>query len=126
MARGGLPAVHRALRALHDANVERIVQERRAQGLGFLGRRKVLQADPLSSPPDTSPAWKRNPRIACKDLAERLALYTGLQDWRVSHSDGYATLCSKRPWRARFPTGAFLRARELARLLLARGPPRAA
>ena len=123
---GGLPAVHRALRALHDTNVERIVQERRAQGLGFLGRRRVLQADPLSSPGEAEPAWKRNPRIACKDLGERFALYTGLQDWRVSHSEAYQTLCSEKPWRARFPAGACLRARELTRLLLARGPPRAA
>ena len=126
LERRGLPAVQRALRALHDANVKRIVQERRAQGLGFLGRRRILQTDPFSSPGDDKPTWKRNPRIACKDLGERFALYTGLQEWRVSHAGGYETLCSKKPWRARFPTGAYLRARELTRLLLARGPPIAA
>ena len=121
------------LRRLHDANIERIHAERRAQGLdSYLGARAVLAQSPTQTPRARSTRFKLNPRIAASSKGERLALYEDLASWRADHAEGVKALHSETPWRARFPQGSHRRAQELQRILLAqrdrapRAPPEAA
>ena len=47
-----------------------------------MGVKAILEQDPMASLGDSSPSFARNPRIACKAPALRIALLHGLQEWR--------------------------------------------
>jgi hypothetical protein len=81
-----LPEVRAHFRQLLDARVAQILAERRAQGLTrVLGAEAVRNQDPRESAGDTFPTFGRNPRIACRDQARRIALLAELVNWRLSY-----------------------------------------
>ncbi|MBL4846254.1 MAG: hypothetical protein JKY65_12055, partial [Planctomycetes bacterium] len=118
------------LRQALDAYVAEIHEKRREAGLGFLGVEGILAQDPLQPAGDDRPNFALNPRIACTGMpkAVRLALYDALIQWRADHRSGVEQLRQDASWRARFPEGAYQRAKELRRILAARAqpPPQAA
>ncbi|MCO5171313.1 MAG: hypothetical protein M9894_33850 [Planctomycetes bacterium] len=119
-----LDEVRAHFRRLLDARVEQIRAERRAQGLTrVLGVQAVLAEDPRDSAGDTFPTFGRNPRIACRDEARRIALLAELVSWRSTYRAVFLA------WRGGerevvFPLGAYGHPRHHgARVVAATGPP---
>ena len=81
--------------------------QREAEGwTSFMGLERVMSQNPLESLGDTFPPFTRNPRIACKNRALRIALLQGLQLWRSAYREALAR------WRedqrgVSFPCGAY-------------------
>ena len=102
-----LEEVRAYFRKLLDERVRVIHAEREAHGwTSFMGLERVMAQNPLDSVGDTFPSFARNPRIACKNPALRIALLQGLQLWRSAYQAALAR------WReddrkVRFPWGAY-------------------
>ena len=113
------------LRQALDEYVAAIHEERARRGLSVLGVARVLEQSPYEAAGDSWPGFGRNPRIACTGMpkAVRLALYDELVQWRLDHRHGVEELLKGSAWRARFPRGAYGRAKELRRILAARAQP---
>ncbi len=62
---------------------ERARGDRRASGLGVLGRKAVLRAEPTDSPKTIEPRRKLRPHIACRDKARRVAELAALVTFRA-------------------------------------------
>ncbi len=78
-----LEEVRAHFRKLLDERVALIHAERQAEGrTRFMGVDAVLAQNPLASVGDTFPTFSRNPRIACRDTARRIALLDELVRWR--------------------------------------------
>ncbi|MBL4844039.1 MAG: hypothetical protein JKY65_00815 [Planctomycetes bacterium] len=115
-------------RALLEAEIELVHEERREQGkTHYMGVEAVLAQDARDSAGSTWPTFARNPRIACKgDRVARFAILEELVAWRIRY---------RLAWVARkagdlevaFPLGTFLLRRDhQVQIRGATDPPRAA
>ena len=92
---------------LVDDEVLRIHAQRKAEGkTRVMGVKAILNQDPFASIGDVFPTFARNPGIACKDKATRIALLKTLQDWRARYRKALGL------WRERvrdvtFPAGTY-------------------
>jgi hypothetical protein len=111
-------------RALLDARVALIHEQRRAAGFGrFLGVAAVLAQEPRARAGDTFPTFARNPRIACLAVEARVGLLTGLREWRAAYRVAFEAW-TRGDRTVVFPCGSYALPRwHAARVRPATGPP---
>jgi hypothetical protein len=99
--------VRKHFRALLVAAQEEVWAEMEAEGRTFSGVAAALALDPCSSPSSgTAPTFARNPRLAGRDPAARVARIAALQAWRAEYAQARAAwLAGNRD--VLFPHGAY-------------------
>ena len=100
--------VRRHFRALLDARVAEIHDEREAEGWHqFMGAEAVKRLDPRRPLGDTWPSFGLNPRLACKGDPELLKLLKAdLLRWRGEYRKALEARCAGEPG-AVFPAGTY-------------------
>ncbi len=102
-----LEEVRKHFRRLLDERIEEIHAQRRAEGkTRVLGVPAIMAQDPLVSIGETFPTFDTNPRIACKEPAQRVALLLGLQRWRTRYRSALDSWTQGQR-DARFPAGTY-------------------
>jgi hypothetical protein len=92
-----------ALEAREDAAAEK----RAEQGLGFLGKKKVLAQKPTTRPRPDEPRRKLNPRVAARDRWKRIEALGRLKEFLADYREAWR---ERRAGRldAVFPAGTYL------------------
>ena len=100
--------VRRYFRVLLDARVAEIHAEREAEGWeGFVGAEAVKRLDPRRSVGDTWPAFRLNPRLACKGNPALLKLLKAdLLSWRGEYRKELEAWCAGESGVV-FPAGSY-------------------
>jgi REP element-mobilizing transposase RayT len=95
------------VRTVTDRIEATIQRRRRAQGMGFVGRKRVLNQSPFTHPAPGRPARGLNPRVAARDRWRRMALLSRLTEFLRAYREALAARMAG-AMDVVFPAGTYL------------------
>jgi putative transposase len=108
---GGSTSWFQAVRAGVERRVAHADERRRAAGIRVVGRRALLNLDPMSKPRTVAPRGGLRPELGCLDAERRIAELGVLERFRDAYASARAALLAGK--QALFPWGTYKVVREL-------------